>query len=198
MTLLAAGNALFDMVAWLVLIAVAGRNPRAAVATFAWGRGVSGLGSTAGAALGVWSNDLFGAGSPAVDFVTGALILVFVGYALIGLKHFSFAETIAGVTPVDQAVAKSPEQEFAERCRTLAERYGLSPRELEVFMLLARGRDRAYSHEQLVVSRNTVKAHVKHVYAKLDIHTHQDLIDLVEEERVESGCASGASERSAI
>ena len=197
-TLLAAGNALFDMVAWLVLIAVAGHNPRAAVATFAWGRGVSGLGSTAGAALGVWSNDLFGAGSPAVDFVTGALILVFVGYALIGLKHFSFAETIAGVTPVDQAVAKSPEQEFAERCRTLAERYGLSPRELEVFMMLARGRDRAYIQEQLVVSRNTVKAHVKHVYAKLDIHTHQDLIDLVEEERVESGCASGASERSAI
>ena len=118
--------------------------------------------------------------------------------ALIGLKHFSFAETIAGVTPVDQAVAKSPEQEFAERCRTLAERYGLSPRELEVFMMLARGRDRAYIQEQLVVSRNTVKAHVKHVYAKLDIHTHQDLIDLVEEERVESGCASGASERSAI
>lgn len=194
-TLLAAGNALFDMVAWLVLIAVAGRNPRAAVATFAWGRGVSGLGSTAGAALGVWSNDLFGARSPAVDFVTGTLILVFVGYALIGLKHFSFAETIAGVTPVDQAVAKSPEQEFAERCHTLAERYGLSPRELEVFMMLARGRDRAYIQEQLVVSRNTVKAHVKHVYAKLDIHTHQDLIDLVEEERAESG---RASERSAL
>lgn len=179
-TLLAAGNALFDMVAWLVLIAVAGRNPHAAVATFAWGRGVSGLGSTTGAALGVWSNDLFGAGSPSVAFVTGALILVFVGYALIGLKRFSFAETIAGVTPVAQAAAKSPEQEFAERCRALAERYGLSPRELEVFMMLARGRDRAYIQEQLVVSRNTVKAHVKHVYAKLDIHTHQDLIDLAE------------------
>lgn len=179
-TLLAAGNALFDMVAWLVLIAVAGRNPRAAVATFAWGRGVSGLGSTTGAALGVWSNDLFGAGSPAVAFVTGALILVFVGYALIGLKRFSFAETIAGVTPVAEEVAKSPEEEFAKRCQALAERYGLSPRELEVFMMLARGRDRAYIQEQLVVSRNTVKAHVKHVYAKLDIHTHQELIDLVE------------------
>lgn len=62
-------------------------------------------------------------------------------------------------------------------------------------MMLARGRDRAYIQEQLVVSRNTVKAHVKHVYAKLDIHTHQDLIDLVEEERAESG---RASERSAL
>ena len=46
--------------------------------------------------------------------------------------------------------------------------------------MLARGRDRAYIQEQLVVSRNTVKAHVKHIYAKFDIHSHQDLIDLVE------------------
>ena len=35
----------------------------------------------------------------------GLLILVFVGYALIGLKTFSFSATIAGVTPVDEAVA---------------------------------------------------------------------------------------------
>ena len=33
----------------------------------------------------------------------------------------------------------------------------------------------------LTVSRNTVKAHVRHVYEKLDIHSHQELIDLVEE-----------------
>lgn len=183
-TLLSAGNTLFDMVAWLVLIAVAGRNPRAALATFAWGRGVSGVGSTVGAALGVWSNDLFGVGTVAVSLVTGALILVFVGYALIGLRNFSFATTIEGVVPVvpdEHAVVKTAEEEFAERCTALASQYSLSPRELEVFMMLARGRDRAYIQEQLVVSRNTVKAHVKHVYAKLDIHTHQELIDLVEQ-----------------
>lgn len=180
-TLLSAGNTLFDMVAWLALIAVAGRNAHGAVAVFAWGRGVASLGSTAGAALGVWSNTLFGGGLPAAELVTGALILVFVGYALIGLRKFSFAATIEGVEPVVEAVAKSPEQEFEERCREVADRFGLSPRELEVFMMLARGRDRAYIQERLVVSRNTVKAHVKHVYAKLDIHTHQELIDLVEE-----------------
>lgn len=42
-------------------------------------------------------------------------------------------------------------------------------------------RDRAYIEEAHVVSRNTVKAHVKHVYAKLDIYSHQELIDLVED-----------------
>lgn len=179
-TLLSAGNTLFDMVAWVALVAIAARNERGAVAAFAWGRGLTGLGTIVGAALGVLANDLLGSGSYGAVLMGGLLILVFVGYALIGLKHFSFSATVAGVTPVDEAVAKTPAQDFEERCRAVAERYGLSPRELEVFMMLARGRDRAYIQEQLVVSRNTVKAHVKHVYAKLDIHTHQELIDLVE------------------
>ena len=84
------------------------------------------------------------------------------------------------MTPVETAVVEAPKDTFDERCQALAGQYGLTPRELEVFQMLARGRDRAYIQEQLVVSRNTVKAHVKHIYAKLDIHSHQDLIDLVE------------------
>lgn len=178
--LLSTGNMLFDMVAWAVLIAVAARNSRGAVAAFAWGRGVSSLGSTLGATLGVRANALAGMGTPLFDLFAAALILLFVGYALIGLRRFSFREVIDGVTPVETAVVEAPKATFDERCRALASRYSLTPRELEVFQMLARGRDRAYIQEQLVVSRNTVKAHVKHIYAKLDIHSHQDLIDLVE------------------
>lgn len=169
--LLSTGNMLFDMVAWAVLIAVA---------AFAWGRGVSSLGSTLGATLGVRANALAGMGTPLFDLFAAALILLFVGYALIGLRRFSFREVIDGVTPVETAVVEAPKATFDERCRALASQYGLTPRELEVFQMLARGRDRAYIQDQLVVSRNTVKAHVKHIYAKLDIHSHQDLIDLVE------------------
>ncbi|MFR4999618.1 MAG: helix-turn-helix transcriptional regulator [Slackia sp.] len=179
--LLSAGNTLFDLVAWVVLVSVAARNERGAVAVISWGRGVSGIGTIVGAALGVWSTRAFGQDSHLAVFVAGALILVFVGYALIGLKNFSFAEVIEGVVPtVDQPEAKTPEEEFEERCSAIAQRHGLSPRECEVFVMLARGRNREYIQEQLVVSRNTVKAHVKHVYAKLGIHAHQELIDLVE------------------
>ena len=67
-----------------------------------------------------------------------------------------------------------------------------------MFDLLAKGRGTAYIQDKLCISKSTAKTHISHIYRKLDIHTHQDLIDLVEEERVESGCASGASERSAI
>lgn len=107
-------------------------------------------------------------------------VLFFVGYAFVGLKKFSFRRVIDGVTPVETAVAAAPKATFDERCCAIANQHGLTPRELEVFQMLARGRDRTYIQEQLVVSLNTVKAHVKHIYAKLDIHSHQDLIDLVE------------------
>ena len=179
--LLSTGNTLFDMVAWMALVAVASRNERASVAAIAWGRGVSGLGTILGAGVGVQANGLLAGHPETLGVFSAVLVLCFTGYALIGLKNFSFAQAINGVTPVDTAVATAPQPTFEERCDAVAAQYGLTPRELEVFRMLARGRDAAYIQEQLTVSRNTVKAHVKHIYAKLDIHSHQDLIDLVED-----------------
>uniref|UniRef100_UPI0022DFE796 response regulator transcription factor n=1 Tax=Eggerthella sinensis TaxID=242230 RepID=UPI0022DFE796 len=56
---------------------------------------------------------------------------------------------------------------------------GLTGREEEVLKLMARGRSGAYIAEHLVISQNTVKTHVKHIYAKLDAHSQQDVVDLV-------------------
>ena len=178
--LLSCGNTLFNMIAWMVLIAMASRNNRGAVAALAWGRGVSSLGTTLGAAVGIQANVLSDGNMEVLEVFSAALVLMFVGYALIGLKDFGFEDAINGIVPVDDAAAKTPQVTFDERCAAIAAAYSLTPRELEVFRMLARGRDAAYIQEQLVVSRNTVKAHVKHIYAKLGIHSHQDLIDLVE------------------
>ncbi len=46
--------------------------------------------------------------------------------------------------------------------------------------LLARGRNRRYISEELVVSEETVKSHVSSIYAKLGVHTQQELLDVVE------------------
>ena len=64
--------------------------------------------------------------------------------------------------------------------RRLASRYFLTEREGDILALLFSGRSVPYIAEQLVVSPNTVKTHVRHIYAKLDVHNRQELLDLFE------------------
>ena len=68
---------------------------------------------------------------------------------------------------------------IAQRCDDLADAYGLSPREREVFACMARGRTRAGIQEDLVLSGNTVKTHVAHIYAKLGVHDRQEMMALL-------------------
>lgn len=67
-----------------------------------------------------------------------------------------------------------------ESCQRIAERYGLSPRETDVVELLAQGRDRAYIASELTISVETVKTHISRIYEKLDIHSRQELLTLLE------------------
>ena len=74
----------------------------------------------------------------------------------------------------------SSDDACAMACRELVNSHRLSPREEEVALLLARGHTRASIAKKLFVSENTVRAHVKNIYAKLGIHSKQQLIDLIE------------------
>ena len=66
----------------------------------------------------------------------------------------------------------------------LKRRYFLTEREHEVVALLARGRSKTAIGEKLFLSENTVKTYVKNVYAKLDVHTKQELLDRIDEQPV--------------
>lgn len=75
------------------------------------------------------------------------------------------------------ATAPAPDQ-LDENCTRLSDEFGLTTREREVFVLLAHGRNGRYIMDHLVISRNTAKSHIKHIYSKLGVHSHQELIDL--------------------
>ena len=66
-----------------------------------------------------------------------------------------------------------------EQIRRLGEQVGLSAREREVCALLVQGRSAARIGAELVLSENTVKTHLQNIYAKVGVHTKQELLDRV-------------------
>lgn len=79
----------------------------------------------------------------------------------------------------DQKEQAGNDASFEETILSISKTFRLTPRETEVFSLLARGRSIPYIRDELVISRETAATHAKHIYAKLDVHSRQELIDLV-------------------
>lgn len=82
-----------------------------------------------------------------------------------------------GPAPEAGTAVPAPNQ-LDENCTCLSDEFGLTAREREVFVLIAHGRNGRYIMDHLVISRNTAKSHIKHIYSKLGVHSHQELIDL--------------------
>ncbi len=74
---------------------------------------------------------------------------------------------------------------FRRQCEMVADRYLLSRREAEVLFLLAKGRNAAFIQEKLFISEGTARTHMRHIYAKLNVHSQKELMDLVDSEATE-------------
>lgn len=81
-----------------------------------------------------------------------------------------------GSTAANAAVANSDKQ-VREWLRT---KHGLTAREIDVALLIARGRSKTFIANELFISENTVRTHSKNVYTKLGIHSREELISLFE------------------
>lgn len=54
------------------------------------------------------------------------------------------------------------------------------PQQAEVLEFLAKGRDAKFIEDHFCISRSTAKSHIYNIYCKLDIHSRQELLDMVE------------------
>jgi DNA-binding CsgD family transcriptional regulator len=77
--------------------------------------------------------------------------------------------------------ARTRGNKLQHSCTALAEKYALTAREKEILVLLARGRTAQHIASSLTISPTTAKTHLRSIYAKLDVHTQQELLTLVEE-----------------
>lgn len=69
---------------------------------------------------------------------------------------------------------------FDEACACLVAQKGLSKREAEILPLALKGRTSERIAEQFVISKSTVDTHLRRIYAKCEVHSRQELIDLGE------------------
>lgn len=75
------------------------------------------------------------------------------------------------------------EGSWQRACRQVAARHGLTPRETEVLVLIAKGRNTAYISTSLSVSHHTAKTHVYRIYKKLGVDSQQSVINMVEDQQ---------------
>lgn len=178
--LLAIGSQTFNVLTWSVCIIVASRNPIGGISVLGQGFCASSIGATIGV---IGKNVVFDHAmvSEEIRFIIISCIVTgFIAYVWIALKQHSFSATIQGIKPLSSLTIPPTEAGIKTSCEHLAQLHGLTVREKELFMLLARGRNGTYIQQQCHITRNTAKTHIRHIYEKLHVHTHQELLDLIE------------------
>lgn len=182
--LLRVGRDVFDMLAWLVMYSIGRRNVFSLIPLLASMRVAASLGVTLGAIGGHRTNDLIASSPFTAQCFVAAFVFLFVAFLWVGFRDFSFGRLIEGVQKVEERDVARMSDFINERCAELAATYGLTARESEILGQLARGRDGKFIAGEYVLSYNTVKTHIKHIYQKVGVHSRQELLDAVESGRV--------------
>lgn len=80
----------------------------------------------------------------------------------------------------DSDVVANPNEDTVDRaCSAIIAEQKLSERQAEVFSMLAHGYDIPTIAKKLFLSENTVRTHTKKIYSLLDVHSKQEIIELV-------------------
>lgn len=143
--------------------------------TFGIFRSVVQLGFLIGAVLGTYTARAFGI---PVFLALICLCVVMLPLFLHLQRHFEVPNEQTG-----RAFANSmdtQDSDSADSISLISTEYKLSPREIEVLRYLAKGRSVPYMREAMTLSKSTIETHIKHIYSKTDVHSKQELIDLIE------------------
>ncbi len=161
---------------WILVAGVCHRWQTSCLFSFGLIRAAWAAGPLVGMLVGRWL--WYGVGLDVSGAFTAACTCVLL---VVVVNNFVFTErTLAhalSIMPTDR------KQRFQDRCRAVIERYGLTEREGEIMTLFAKGRNLPYVQEELCLSKSTVSTHRQHIYQKLGVHSAQEMIDLIQEEK---------------
>lgn len=194
----------FALFVWCLSSQIAYVTQAPAVRVFGLARAASAIGTVLGQSLG--GMVLFRIGADPATTVAVAVVLLFVLFSttlllfnerLVGeVFQYGSADdrfmSISDMLPLFNASDGDAGEgrisgQWTAAVEALAQECDLSSREREVLTLLCKGRTIGYIAEELGVSFNTVKTHVRNVYQKVGIHTRQELFDEVERRKSTQG-----------
>jgi len=174
---LAAGYGFFWILSTIIAVTLARRLSVSALLVGGLVCAVSATGNAVGVAAEL---AIFGVavGTPTLPAAV-SLVIVF---ALLLASTFAVTDrSVSTLWGLAGAPAPEPhEVSLEQRSSAMAVAFKLTPREREVLIMLAKGRNTEYIQRTLVVSSNTVRTHIRRIYEKLDVHSHQELIDMAE------------------
>ncbi|MCI8424425.1 MAG: helix-turn-helix transcriptional regulator [Adlercreutzia sp.] len=185
------GAMVAGIILWCMLADAAHRTRTSPVLLFSLAFIFTYASQLAGTVVGYLNADIIRPGDVALTTVALVSVYLLLMAALLLFRNRGAAAP--AVNPVPSAIgdgsavvsegeaspAVAREEALAARCAELADRYDFTPRERDIFLLLAQGHTLPAISERLFVSENTVKSHVKRIYQKLGIHARSELIDLV-------------------
>lgn len=79
-----------------------------------------------------------------------------------------------------EAVMEAHDVSYESVCRAFARNHGLSERESDVLLLVARGYSKPFIAEKLSISDNTVRTHTRRIYEKVNVHSRRELQEQIE------------------
>jgi len=125
---------------------------------------------------GLLENDLFLYASA----IIGLLLVALCVFIWIREKSVNADWGAAGISVESGLHIPGQREKFIQRCSELASEHGLTAREAEILGLIAQRKLRSEIEQELFLSTNTIKTHTRNLYAKLDIHSKEEVYRLFE------------------
>lgn len=210
LSLSGAVNALINLCVWALLARIAFKSGASTLRIFAFGYGSFTIGGIAGWAVGLAAEMLsLSLDAVLVCLVVSTVVTLVVALflfrqedlvhmmqpvedeedsaeleantlarkALLGVEHGPEDKAAAGTT--EDANGGAEAWQYSRLL--LAQRAQLSARELDVLDLISRGYSARMVSDELFISYNTARNHIQRIYAKLNIHSRDELHLLVKE-----------------
>jgi DNA-binding CsgD family transcriptional regulator len=133
-------------------------------------------GQVFGALAGAFVQDAFDGQHGSLYLLSVSMIFIILTGALLMSNRNNVQKGWGMIRPGD-----SDEQgaDFAVLCALVTDGFELTPRESEVFVLLAQKHNKTSISKKLFLSTETVKTHTRNIYRKMGLHSQQDLIALI-------------------